>query len=228
MTISEYTWNRPKTVSLPGGTTKEFTYDPLMRIESITSQDQAQNELLRYQFSYDKMDNITAKQTEHGDYDYSYDNLYRLTTAYNPIQTDEAFTYDAVGNRLTDADTAGNWTYNDNNELLTTDNIQYIYDANGNMVQKTDGGVVTNYIYNVEDRLTEVRDDSGSLIAEYYYYPFGRRLWKEVDGITTYFLYADEGLVGEYDATGVEIITYGYSPGSTWTTVPLFMKQSTY
>jgi len=54
----------------------------------------------------------------------------------------------------------------------------------------------------VEDRLTEVWDCDvgiGSLIAEYYYDLFGRRLWKKVDGVGTYFHYADEGLVGEYD-----------------------------
>ncbi|MCP3891718.1 MAG: hypothetical protein GY702_23035 [Desulfobulbaceae bacterium] len=49
-------------------------------------------------------------------------------------------------------------------------------------------------------------------------------MWKEVSGVRTYFHYADEGLVGEYDDSGVEIKTYGYKPGSTWTTDPLFMK----
>ncbi len=43
-------------------------------------------------------------------------------------------------------------------------------------------------------------------------------------GIKTCFIYADEGLVGETDANGVVSKTYGYKPGSTWTTDPLFMK----
>ena len=63
------------------------------------------------------------------------------------------------------------------------------------------------------------------MIASYYYDPFGRRLWKEVAGVRTYFHYSDEGLIGEYDSTGNEIKTYGYKPGSTWTTDPLFMKE---
>jgi len=37
-------------------------------------------------------------------------------------------------------------------------------------------------------------------------------------------MYSDEGLIGEYDSTGNEIKAYGYKPGSTWTTDPLFMK----
>jgi RHS repeat-associated protein len=51
-------------------------------------------------------------------------------------------------------------------------------------------------------------------------------LWKEVDGTRTYFLYSDEGLVGEYDASGSELRTYGYMPGSTWTTDVLFQKSN--
>lgn len=93
------------------------------------------------------------------------------------------------------------------------------------MIWKTDGGQVTNYIYNVENRLISVEDSTGSVIAEYYYDPLGRRLWKDVGGIRTYFLYSDEGLVGEYDSSGFEIKTYGYQPGSYWGTDPLFMKE---
>ena len=43
-------------------------------------------------------------------------------------------------------------------------------------------------------------------------------------GQKTYFLYADEGLVGEYDSSGQEIRTYGYKPDSLWTTDPVFQK----
>ncbi len=38
-------------------------------------------------------------------------------------------------------------------------------------------------------------------------------------------MYSDEGLVGEYDAAGTEIRTYGWKPGSIWSTDPLFLKQ---
>ena len=211
-------------MTLPGGSTKEYTYDPLIRTQSITSKDPGQNPLMNYAYNYDRMDNIVSKVTEHGEYAYGYDDLYRLTGADNPTLADESFTYDAVGNRLTSSDTTGTWAYNDNNELNAHNDTSYEYDDNGNMIQKTDNGVVTNYIYNVENRLTEVRDGKGSLIASYYYDPFGRRLWKDVGGTRTYFLYSDEGLIGEYDSTGTEIRTYGYQPDSAWTTDPLFMK----
>ena len=224
ISISEYTWNRPASMMLPGGSTKQFEYDPLMRVKEITAKDPGQNMLLNYQYTYDKMDNIASKQTEHGNYAYGYDNLYRLTTVDNPVQDDEAFTYDPVGNRLTAADTSGDWTYNLNNELGGYDDVSYVYDANGNMTQKTVSGVVTKFFYNLDDRLERVEDGVGTVIATYYYDPFGRRLWKDVSGVKTYFHYADEGLVAELDSDGQVVKSYGYKPGSTWTTDPLFMK----
>ena len=230
ITVNEYTWNRPVSMTYPGGSTKEFSYDPLMRVKQITSKDPGQNILLNYQYNYDRMDNITDKVTDDGGYGYGYDDLYRLTAVDNPEAVglaDEGFTYDNVGNRLTSAATAGYWGYNDNNELTGYDDTVFVYDDNGNMIQKSVGGVVTSYVYNIEDRLTEVWNgeaSTGSLTASYYYDPFGRRLWKDVGGVRTYFHYSDEGLIGEYEATGAEIKTYGYKPGSTWTTDPLFMK----
>jgi RHS repeat-associated protein len=62
------------------------------------------------------------------------------------------------------------------------------------------------------------------MTASYYYDPFGRRLWKDVAGARTYFHYNDEGLAGEYNGTGNELRTYGYQPGSPWSTNPLFIQ----
>jgi YD repeat-containing protein len=67
-----------------------------------------------------------------------------------------------------------------------------------------------------------LRTTRGNVIARYAYDPFGRRIWKDVGGTRTYiFHYSDEGLVGEYDAAGDVIKTYGWKPGSTWGTDPL-------
>ncbi len=92
------------------------------------------------------------------------------------------------------------------------------------MTQRTVGAQITNYIYDIQDRLERVEDGSSSVIAEYYYDPFGRRLWKEVSGVRTYYFYSEEGLIAEYDASGTEIKTYGYGPDSTWGTNPMFQK----
>jgi RHS repeat-associated protein len=69
-----------------------------------------------------------------------------------------------------------------------------------------------------------VEDGHGALIAEYYYDPFGRRLWKDVDGGRLYFVYSDEGLVGELDQDSSMVREYGFRPNSLWTTDPLFKR----
>ncbi|MCP4754200.1 MAG: hypothetical protein GY866_25215, partial [Proteobacteria bacterium] len=168
--------------------------------------------------------NITAKDTEHGNYAYQYDELHRLIEAKNPLNDDEAYTYDPMGNRLTSLGVPGQWNYNANNELTGYGNVSFDYDANGNMTRKSAGFDQKVFVYDVEDRLIRVEDGSGNDIAEYYYDPFGRRLWKEVDGVQTYFVYSYEGLIGEYDESGAEIKSYGYAPDSVQTTDPLFQK----
>jgi RHS repeat-associated protein len=93
------------------------------------------------------------------------------------------------------------------------------------MIKRVIDGQVTRYIYNANNRLIRVEDGSGGVIANYYYDPFGRRLWKEVNGERTYFHYSEQGLIGEYDHQGNPIRFYGYKPGSNWTTDPLFLKK---
>ena len=227
VTINKYKWTRPSEITLPGGAKKSYEYDPLMRLNSISIQDPGKNDLMNYQYGYDRMDNILTKNTEHGNYSYEYDDLYQLTEADNPVVDDEAFTYDDAGNRETAAGVAGDWTYNENNELLGYDDVTFAYDDNGNMIRKVKGTKITTYVYDIENRLITVWDgDAGTdtLIAEYYYDPFGRRLWKDVGGVRTYFYYVDEGLVGEYDENGNDIKTYGWKPGGMWGTDPVFMK----
>jgi RHS repeat-associated protein len=92
------------------------------------------------------------------------------------------------------------------------------------MTGKTVNGTTTTFNYSVDNRLEKVEDQGGTTTASYYYDPFGRRLWKEVAGARTYFHYNDEGLAGEYNGAGNELRTYGYQPGSPWSTNPLFVQ----
>lgn len=231
ITVNSYTWIAPSKITLPGGTTRTQSYDPLLRLTQIDVKDSGQSEVLNYQYGYDKVDNIKTKVTEHGNYAYNYDDLYRLTQAQNPSPLPaETYTYDQAGNRLTDAKTAGNLTYNANNQLTGLDGISFDYDANGNTIKKTDvnnPAQTRNYVYDTNDRLIEVRDQNNVLIATYSYDPRNRRIAKEISGTKTYFFYANEGLIAETNSTGTVIKTYGYNPDSNWGTDPIYLKEGT-
>ena len=220
-------WNSPTAMVLPGGARQDYTYDPLMRLDTITASDPGANPVMTRGYTYDPQGNITTKATEHGDYTYTYDTMDRLATAINPTLSDESYTYDNLGNRITDVKVQSPITYNADNQLESYGSTSYDYDANGNMARKTSGSEATSFFYNIEDRLEKVENSSGDTVATYGYDPFGRRLWKQVSGTRTYYHYSNEGLIGEYNAQGDELKAYGYKPGSQWTTDPLFMKTGT-
>jgi len=229
ITVNSYQWFAPVQITYPGGSVTQQQYDPLMRLKQIQVKDPGQTEILNYQYGFDNVGNIKTKTTEHGNYLYDYDNLYRLTAATNPSPLiSEGYTYDAVGNRLTDSKTTDPWVYNANNQLTGVDAISYTFDANGNTTKKTNTSDATqtkNYIYDTNDRLIEIRDQNNVLIATYTYDPFGRRLAKDVAGIKTWFFYADEGLIAEANTAGTVTKVYGYQPHSTWTTDPVYLKE---
>ncbi len=224
VTYNTYQWNSPAKITLPGGSQIELAYDPLMRLQSQVSQDAAKNVITRADYEHSSTDQVRKKTTEDGEYTYQYDDVYHLTNASHPVLDNESYSYDLVGNRLTAAKVPEGASYNANNALISYGESAFEHDANGNLVKQTLGTEVRHYVYDVEDRLVRVEDGSGNTFAEYYYDPFGRRLWKKVSGVKTYFGYADEGLIGEYDENGVETKAYGYAPDSLWTTNPLFQK----
>jgi len=226
VTFNSYKWTSPSRITLPGGTVRNYSYDGLMRLTGISVSDPIGNSLMNYTYSFDNTGNITGKTTGIGNYAYSYDNLNRLTAAANPTQANENYTYDSLGNRLTAAGVIEQWVYNENNELKTSGRAAFTYDAAGNTTSRTENGVVTRqYTYTADNRLARVSDGANADIAAYGYDPFGRRLWKEIGGTRTYYLYSDEGLVGEYDDTGAEIKTYGRLPNAIWGSSPLFMSE---
>jgi RHS repeat-associated protein len=216
----------PEAITLPGGIRRENTYTPLMQPKSMTVKELTQNPLMTYDYEYSPLGNVRRKNTEYGNYAYQYDELYRLSGGTNPAASNESYTYDSVGNRLTSADAQGTWSYNSNNEVLGYRDVSYEYDLNGNVIRKTDQSGTTNYAYDADNRLIQIRD-AQSAIYTYYYDPFGKRLWKDVNGVRTYFFYSDEGLIEEYDRNGNELRGYGYEPNSTWSANLLFQRKGT-
>ena len=165
-----------------------------------------------------------------------------MTDVGNPSGlTNEQYSYDKLGNRLTDSNTntlftTNTWTYNANNQLTqgytrNGDPITPTWDENGSLARNRTPDPASaplenqRYVYDASNRISEVQDKDGNPIASYQYDPFGRRIVKTTPGNnTTVYLYSDEGLMAEATASGSIATEYGWQPGNLWGTDPLYIK----
>ncbi|UUY07326.1 RHS domain-containing protein [Pseudomonas sp. J452] len=244
ISFQDFNWLRPQSILFPGGNQYSLGYDGLQRYESRVLKDAAGNPMLSWQYDYDAVGNITAIEGQGGKTTYDYDKLYRLTEAKYPEgdgRKNEAYVYDGVGNRLDEAVSKdeldiGQWQYNSHNQLVSHDGIGYRYNRDGHLIERgalqADGSLIQSgaidhwlYQYDARARLVEV-EKNGQVLARYTYNPLGQRIGKTLpqQGTTTYYLYSEEGLVGEYDAQGELLQEYAYNPTAPWMSQPLFTR----
>ena len=136
---------------------------------------------------------------------YSYDGLHRLVSAEYDDGNFFNYTYDSVGNRLSETTAFTNtiYTYDAASRLTSVNGVQYSWDANGNLL---DDGVNT-YTYDHANRLMGVTD--GTDTYSFAYNGLGDRLQQTVGGVTTnYTLDLNAGLT-QVLADGTNTFLYG-------------------
>ena len=130
--------------------------------------------------------------------------LDRLTSALSGSApaVSRGYGYDAIGNRTTSTVDAASTTYahpptsHRLGSLSGATTRSYGYDAAGNPTQ-IDAAV---HGYNLANRLTTISSASN---ASYAINALGQRVAKTVDGVTTRYVYDEQGrLIGEYDQAG--------------------------
>jgi RHS repeat-associated protein len=129
----------------------------------------------------------TESQVGNWTISYTYDPLNRLTAADYSNGDYYHYTYDAVGNRLSQESSfngvqlSTSYTYDAANRLTNAGGVDYTWDDNGNLL--SDG--VNTYTYDTANRLTAVNGQSATY--SYAYNGLGDRLQQTVDGQTTTF-----------------------------------------
>ena len=202
----------------PNGVQTGYTYDSLNRLTQLSTTHPASGVTIQgYAFTLGPAGNRTQIAEADGHVrSYTYDSLYRLTgdkvTLASLPQYEKTFTYDPVGNRLTQTTTgqgAGTvgYAYDERDRLLTENATTHGYDANGNLVTKS--GEAT-YTWDFENRLIEVAKADGSVV-EHPYDPDGNRVRTKITPATgppttTNYLVDTSGslshVVAETDETG--------------------------
>ncbi len=184
------------------GTRTTYTYDPLYRLLELSHFDSTDTVIDRHTYTLGDNGNRTQHSELSGrTVDYTYDDLYRLETETVTDPTlgnrSASWTYDAVGNRLTqvETDTSGATTTTyvyDDNDRLTTETATgsnpsattYTYDNNGNTLTRVADGVTTTYAYDSRNRLINLNTGQ----VTYRYDASGIRMSETAAGLTTNYL----------------------------------------
>jgi RHS repeat-associated protein len=88
--------------------------------------------------------------------------------------------------------------------------VSYAYDANGNLISRTENGTQTTYEWDVENRLKRVLV-GGAEVARFAYDPLGRRIEKTTPAGTWRYAYDGIDIVREIAPGGTT--TYVHGPG---------------
>jgi len=164
----------------PNGIRTDYTHDRLGRLTNLVTRTSLGGVIQSYAYTLGAAGQRTQVQEADGTTrQYSYDDLYRLTTesAGGSTAYSKTFTYDAVGNRLTEA-TSGtgapgtptapgviNYAYDTRDRLLTETSSSYTYDDNGNVVTRS--GAAT-YGWDFENRLVRITKADGTVVEIAY------------------------------------------------------------
>jgi YD repeat-containing protein len=140
-----------------------YTYDGLDRLTRL--KDAKGNSVIAdNQYSYNTASDITQNIDQSGTHGYGYDAIDRLTSATYTGTPNETYAYDGVGNR-TSSHKSATYGYQLFNRLVTTSSASYIYNNNGNMISKTDATGTTQFVWDFENRLTQVVTPSSGSVS---------------------------------------------------------------
>jgi RHS repeat-associated protein len=226
-----------QTITFPNGQTRSSSYDDQGRLAQLANIHPTAGTLASFAYGYD-LDPQTQQPTLLGQRtslamtipnqgltnatsSYRYDNDYQLIQASYPSVAPyngevHGWTYDAIGNRLTNTVNGVPQTYtyfkNGTNQLngqrLSSDGVNaYTYDANGNTLMRNGSGGNFTFGWDTDDRMSSI---SGAAAASYTYDYQGRRSTKTVSGSTTSYLYDGLNLIR---TSGSSTADYLFGPG---------------
>lgn len=197
---------------LPNGVLTTYQYDGLDRLTRLLDQ-KGVTTVADHQYQYSTASQITQIAEPTITKNYGYDAIDRLTSASysNPLQQNENYSYDALGNR-TASQLSASYSYQRFNRLASTAAASYYYDANGNVISKADSSGTTHYAWDCENRLKQVSLPNGTTVT-YKYDALGRRIQRTPSpGVQTNFVYDNQDVVRDLNSDG-STVDYLNGPG---------------
>ena len=178
-TVYEYDANGNRTaVKYANGLTVSYEYDKLNRLICEETIDSDSNIVVKYVYTLGASGERVKVEELDRTVEYSYDELYRLTSetiTKGKTKTTYTYAYDNVSNRtLKNVDGVETvYTYNELNQLISENNTTYEYDLNGNLVRVIGTGKSALYEYNSENKLVKATVQQGdNVVVETYTYDY--------------------------------------------------------
>jgi RHS repeat-associated protein len=216
--------DRVVTRTYRNGTTAAYTYNANDWVTSLEHSN-ATSRIAGFGYAYDNEGNRLFEQKRDNPPDseaYAYDAIDRLTN-YDVGTLSGSVIPAPVIAKTWNLDPLGNWnsvvsngvpqvrTHGPANELLTANASSFSYDFNGNLSNDT----ANIYVYDEENRLTQVQRVSDSaIVGRYYYDALDRRVAQVVNPAgtvsTNYYFYDENRIIEEQNPAGATVATYTY------------------
>jgi RHS repeat-associated protein len=197
-----------------GGITTQ-AYDAAGQLVSLYSATSAGLVVNRFTYSYDSAGNRTGVQESSGDRTtWAYDRSYQLLHEKRTGQTafDVTYTYDPVGNRLTQTDSGARttYTYDATNEMLVAltaaGRTSYTYDLCGNRTKMNSFAAITDYDWDEDNRIQVIQLPTNPVTLSYS--ADGLRVQKTTPTVIRNFIYDFEKVLQETDGAGLTTKEY--------------------
>lgn len=200
-------------LKLPNGVSTTYAWDNAYRLTAQITRNPAGAVLAAFSYTYDAANRRTSLTDMAGhSTTYAYDANSRLTAvAYGNGRT-QSFTYDNVGNRLTQTvnGVTTSYTYDVADRLLSEttagQTTTYAYDDNGNLLSRTSVAASGIYTFNQRNQLVGVAA-SGAGQWNLGYFPGGARAFEQAvlpgGGVQrTEFLISGDAVAADYASDG--------------------------
>jgi RHS repeat-associated protein len=213
------------------GFTVNYSYDSLGRLSELT--DASGN--LVVQYTYDAAGRLARKDNGNDTRTvYTYDGDGSVVTITNlapdhvTVNSFDNYTYDPLGNVLTDTNQDGHWVYtydadsqlihavftpnSTNPDGLTAQDLQYVYDAAGNRQEEIVNGVTTTYMVNSVNEYTSSL--TGGLTTTYQYDADGNLIAQTAGSAATSYAFNALNQLTTVNGLGLAA-SYGYDARGT-------------
>jgi len=197
----------------------EYARDAIGRIEGITVWADYDQTATLYALSWTlAADGKRLVETgPDGTATYSYDPIRRLAgAAYTDGRADESYTYDPRGDR-----SGAGYEYNAHRRMTRGGGYTYDHDDAGRVIRRTrdSDSSKLELTWDGEDKLIQVDVyGPGAItpdhVVRYRHDAEGKRIAREVDGVTVFLIYDREDVVLEIDESGAALAFYLHGPGA--------------